>query len=63
MRSTSHLGLLFLGPRDSPPRALPDRQRGTREGSGFKSFWPTCGVGLGAAEEGSSVCDPEFDRV
>lgn len=35
---------------------------GARVGSGFKSFWPTCRVGVGASEEGSSVHDPEFDR-
>lgn len=30
--------------------------------SGFKSFWPTCGVGVEVSEAGSSVCDPEFVR-
>lgn len=40
---------------------------GAGERNGFLSFWPTCrvawgGVGLGASEEGLSVCNPKFDR-
>ena len=44
-------------------RRIPDLLGcGARVGSGFKRFWPTCRVGVGASEEGSSVHDPEFDR-
>ena len=35
-----------------------DAARG--RGSGIKSFWPTCGVGLAAFREGSSMCDFQF---
>lgn len=36
--------------------------RGADLGSGFESFWPTCGAEVGVAEESLSMCDPEFDR-
>lgn len=32
-------------------------------GSGFKSVRTPCGVGVGASEEGWSVCDRKFDRM
>lgn len=33
-----------------------------RRGSGFESFWPTCGVGLAAFKEAWGMCDFQFYR-